>query len=377
MDYKKAIADFLNKHMDQIEHGSPGMSPTLGGDTYGLQGIVNNMKTDRNQIHDADQVEPLPPPPNQEPVAMPGFADGTESVPPPTFDPNSGMPPAPPVNAAPVAPNNSIQSYIGQQKQQLGQYGPEQQMAVSKSLLDQQNGTRGTLANAGTGLADALMQGVARAGNPGFQANLQNRQNAQAGMQMDALKGAREANTQNVGANQRLDAMDPQSPLSASKRAQNGPILQAMGFDPKTIGQMSAAEMDTTMNLLKDFRGKDMEVAVAKMKAAIEARRDQETARHNVSSEGLEATKTGEAMRHNVADEANKNEEIKSGMLEKAAAVPVMSRIASVLGGNPAQKALQDQALSGSYTPDVINYAKSHGITPEQANTIKQQRGGR
>lgn len=289
----------------------------------------------------------------------------------PAFDPSAGMPPvaAPPpqmpMNDMPQ-PNSSIQDYIASQKAQIGKYGPEEQMAVSKNLLGAQNGLSGRVANGAATFADALMQGVARAGNPGFAAQLQQRQQNQANTQLEALKSAHGANIENAGANQRLDAQDPMSALSESKRAQNGPILQAMGFDPKTIGKMSAAEMDTTLQILKDFRGKDMEVAVAKMKAAIEARRDAESARHNVQTEGLEGKKAGEATRHNLADEANKGEEMQTGALEKAAAIPLTSRIANMFGVNPAQEALEEKAglhNSGHGIPDLGDTFNGHKVT--------------
>jgi len=346
MDYTQAIKDYLAKH----QNGNPAMGSTLGDKTKGLEMLANQavepsttsanmaqaLRAGNTDAQAADQVD--------------HYADGgVVDAPPPQFDPNAGMPPAP--AAPPVAPvgnADDITKYIGQQKQQLGNYGPEQQMAVSKNLLGAQNSTQGRVANAGAGLADALMQGVARAGNPGFQQNLQNRQQAQAGTQMEALKGAREANVQNVGANEKLDAQDPASPLSASKRAQNGPILTAMGFNPKTIGQMSAADMDTTMNLLKDFRGKDLEVAVARMKAQIEANQLHETSRHNVAEEANKSKELAQTGAHQTAEEGLKGQEIGAGELEKSAAEPLMSRLAGMVGMNPAGKALQDQALEGT-----------------------------
>lgn len=340
---------------NRVQNGNPNMSPTL----QGLQGLANkaagvpaaNAVTTDNGFADGGIVG------DDGSDFLNKLNQGTAlTAPPPTFNPQAGLPPPPPVPTAmpPVPPpqaampNNDISAYLAQQKQQLGKYGPEQQMAVSNDILGQQNGLRGRLANAGTGLADALMQGVARAGPSNFQSNLQNRQDKQAELQLQALQGARQGNLQNVEMGQKLDAMDPNSQLSASKRAQNGPILAAMGFNPATVGKMSAAEMDTTMQILKDFRGKDLETAVARYKAQIEANQLAETTRSHKAEEGIKAKELGETSKQHTMENALKGQEIQSGQLEKAAALPVTSRIASALGGNPAAKALQNEALAGT-----------------------------
>lgn len=366
MNYKKAIADYLTKH----QKGMPEMGSTLGDSEKGLQMLANQKMgsaPDAQGLPGMPMLPGVPPRPGQMPPpsdgrTIQGYADGTESVPPPQFDPSAGMPPTPP---APVStPNSDVTPYIQQQKAQLSNYGPEQQLAVSQNLSNAQNSVGGRLASGGATLADALMQGVARAGNPGFANQIQQRQAGQANQAQEGLKNAREANIQNVGANEKLDAIDPNSPLSASKRSQNGPVLAAMGFNPAVVGKMSAAEMDTAMSLLKDFRGKDLETAVARYKAQIEANQLKETSRHNVAQEGHEAQTAAETMRHNAADEANKGEEVQTGALEKAAAVPLFSRLAAKLGMNPAQSALEQKAgVSATPPMTATNPQTGHKIT--------------
>lgn len=432
MDYKKAVKDYLEKNKEKLMNGNPQMSPTLGSDKQGLQmlankasglpgapilpgvpprpgqmpppsdgrtikgydegGIVESLKHlfsgDKKEASQADSIDPVVQ--TSSPTAQgyaqggilppntPHYDDGTESVPPPQFDPNAGMPPVPPPAApvanSPVMPDNSIQDYITQQKAQQTQYGPEQQLAVSKALLGQQNGIGGRLANAGTGLADAVMQGVSRAGNPGFQANLQNRQNQQAQMQMEALKGARGANTENLQANQRLDAMDPTSALSRAKQTSNGPILTAMGFDPKTVQNMSAAEMENALSLLQTFRGKELETAVAKYKAQIEANQLAETSRHNASEEGLKSKELAQTAANQKAEQGLKGQEIQTGELEKAANVPLTTRIGNFLSGNKAANELQNQALAHPDDDKAIAWANANPNDP-RAIKIKQLHG--
>ena len=270
------------------------------------------------------------------------------SAPAPTFDPKAGMPPAKPA-PQPQAP---ISNYINAQKAQIGQYGPEQQQQVIQNILQQQNGLRGRTANTLTGLGDALVQ-VAGNGNPGFQQNLQNRNATQAQMQLEGLQNARQANVQNVEANQKLDAQDPNSDISKATQRSQGLTLAALGFDPKTIGMMSASEIPSAIATLKDLGLKDREIMVAKYKANIEANQLAEQTRHNQAEESTASKTLAEAAKQHGQENAMKGEEIGAGELEHAASVPLTSRIAGLLGLNPAQKALQSQAL-GDNAPKIV-----------------------
>ena len=287
----------------------------------------------------------------------------------PIFDPQSGMPPVAPAPVAPQAP--SLPAYIANQKAQIDQYGPEQQQAVTQGILSAQNGVQGRLANAGTGLADALMQGVARAGNPGFQQNLQNRQNSQANMRLEGLKGAREANLQNVEAGSKLDQIDPTSAVSNSKRQAYGPVLQALGYSPERLAKMPASEIDNTLNILQQTHGKELEAAWHQVENQMKSK--------ELGLKGQEIAQTGEKnieeARHNAAEEQNKGQEIQAGTLEHAAAEPLTSRLALMVGLNPAGKALQKEAIgsnsvaapaanSGPYGPTVQRGGKTYVWSP-------------
>lgn len=341
---KDYLMNLYSKNKDQIMNGNHDMSPTLPG----LQNL-------------ADKAAGTP---SNAPSR--GYADGgVVDAPPLQFDSTAGLPPSPPATPSQAIPNNDITAYLGQQKQTLGQYGPEQQLAVSKDLMSRQNSLGGIAGNALTGLADSLATGVARSANPNFQQNLQNRQLQQAQLQQTGLQNARQANVQNVEQTQKLDALDPKSPLSESKRAQNGPILSAMGFPPETIGKMSAAEMDTTLSILKDFKGKELETAVAKYKAQIEANHLAEESRHNKVQETQKQGELAQQAKHQTAEEGEKEQEIQTGQLEKAAAIPFTSRVANFFGANPAQAELEKQALGGN-TP-------THGV-PELGHTFNGQK---
>src|SRR6202142_58334 len=350
-----AVKDFLMQLYNS--KGVPEAGSTLGTDNTGLQGLANQADgvpsnaPSRGYAH-GGMVQGYAPggevtDPNEITDTSGIGAIANAGAPPIKFNPQAGLPPAPAPQAPLNVDPNAITNYLSQQKAALGKYGPEQQMAVSNDILGRQNGVRGTIANAGAGLADALMQGVARAGNPGFQQNLQNRQDKQAELQLNALKGAREANVQNVEQGSKLDAMDPNSAQSKAAQASQGLFLSALGFDPKTISKMSAAQIPEAISTIKDLGIKDRELAVAKFKAQIEANDLKEKSRHNVAEESAKNRELAETKKEHGVQAGLKGEEIKTGELEKEAAIPLFSRVAQGIGLNPAGKKLQEEAVSG------------------------------
>jgi hypothetical protein len=353
IDYKKAIMDAW----DDLKNGRPlAKDSTLGTDTTGLQGIANKLAG----VHPSSATVPSTPQFNPKAGLPPQMAEGgvvddqgvdltqlPQGMPPPMAMPMAMPPQTPP----PAMPQGDISSYIQGQKQQMNQYGPEQQMAVQKSILDRQRSPGSLVGQGLAGMGDAIMQGVARAGSGNFLNNLQNRQQEQGKMQIEGLQNARTANMQNTEQGQRLDAMDPNSQLSKAKQAANGPILSAMGFDPQTVGKMSAAEMDTAMSLLKDFRGKDLEVAVARYKAQIEANALAETTRQHGAENALKSQGLAQEAKHQTAEEGLKESETQMGGLKNLASEPLMSRLSGMVGLNPAQKALGQQVGIGAQAP--------------------------
>jgi len=387
-----AVKDFLMQLYNS--KGVPEAGSTLGTDNTGLQGLANQAAgvpsnapsrgyahggmvqgyapggevTDPNEITDTSGIDAI----------------ANAGAPPIQFNPQAGLPLAPAPQAPLNVDPNAITNYLSQQKAALGKYGPEQQMAVSNDILGRQNGVRGTIANAGAGLADALMQGVARAGNPGFQQNLQNRQDKQAELQLNALKGAREANVQNVEQGSKLDAMDPNSAQSKAAQASQGLFLSALGFDPKTISKMSAVQIPEAISTIKDLGIKDRELAVAKFKAQIEANQLAETTRSHKAEESNKAKELAETAKEHGVQAGLKGEEIQSGQLEKLAAEPITSRLSNLVGLNPAQTSLEKNAgvkpvslsnvLPHPQDDQAIQWANAHPNDP-RAVQIKRLHG--
>lgn len=363
-----AIQNYISNLYGKAEKAGP-----LGAPDSTLAGLAKVM-ADKSDASAADAIDPVV---TNSTGAPTGFDDGgvvgpsddgsvdvsqlpdAQAVPSPapTFDPKAGMPAAP---AAPAAVNPAISNYINAQKAQIGQYGPQQQQAVQQAILQRQNGLQGRLGAGFAGLADAI--NGAGGGHSNFAGNLQNKLQNQAVLQTEGLQNQRTANMQNVEANQKLDAQDPNSDISKATQRSQGLTLGALGFDPKTIGMMSASEIPSAIVTLKDLGLKDRELVVAKYKAQIEANQLAEQTRHNQAEEGTAKAGLVQAAEQHKAENALKGEEVGAGELEHAASVPLTSRIAGILGLNPAQAALQGQALgdnapkiAGTQAPQVVH----------------------
>lgn len=278
----------------------------------------------------------------------------------PSFDPHAGLaphlsnpnvqPPAPaPVAVAPPSDPNGLQNYIAQQKQQVGAYGPEQQMALEKSILERQRSPGALAGSALAGLGDAVMQGVARAGPSNFQANLQNKIGEQGKQALDVQKNAHLENKEDIQSQMALTAKDPASPLSKTAQTSYGPLLRELGATPQQIAQMPA-----------DLIG--------------------EVATKNITLKEALARLSETSLYHE-----QMGEQAKAALGEKASefetANPIKEFIHKHLNTDTAPTVALPSSMpslgAGKITPDVSAYAAKHGITPEQALQIKMQRGGK
>jgi hypothetical protein len=348
-EFTNGIKDGVNHDMDAVTayisklFGTPTPDSTLGDDHSGLQGIANNLSQGGNGDLDKPQ----------------GFDDGGIVDPnslnePQTsqFNPQAGMPPAPPPTMPPPQPQmpvqapNPVTAALGAQNAQMNKYGPEQIMQTEAAIRAQHN-SPGSLAGQGlAGLGDAIMMGVGRTGNPGFLAGVQGRQEKQGEAQMGALKEAREANVQNVQEQMKLTLKDPASPMSKAAQQSYGPLLISMGATKEQVAQMPG-------DLIADVASKNVT-----MKEALA----------RIAQEGT----------YQAGMLANTKASREQAEAEYEASHPINTFLANHFGNGlgAAKGAAQTAPAMPQITPDVANYAKTHGITPEQAFAIKQKRGG-
>jgi len=279
------------------------------------------------------------------------------NIPPPTaplqFNPRAGLPPAP-AQPAPVAPSpvgapqgNPVADYISQQKSQIDKYGPEQQLAVQNQLMQQRQGLGGKLPVALGGLADSIMQGVARAGNPGFAGRIQDQQNKLAEEKLGTMEKAGQQNLQQTEAKMKLDAIDSSSALSAAKQQAYTPLLTKLGYSKATINKMSASDIENATNLMAQFGGKQIEMMIKQFEL------------------GLKAKEIGETHRHNVSGEQTEQEKVGTTAAEKLATLPIAERAANAIPGTvggAAQGKLEQAAGVNTAQPMYAQNVQGHMI---------------
>lgn len=255
----------------------------------------------------SDQAAPpvmQPPPPTMAPpaAAMPPKPAVAPTALPPVASPKlPGMP-------AGVTPQQ-ISSYLNTQKGGIDKYGADAQMSLQAALNKRHGSFGNNLTDGLKGFADALMMGVARAGNPGFQQQYDQQEQQYAQDQMGALRGANEANLKGTEAKMSLDKMDPNSPLSKTAQDSYAPLFQKLGYPPGKIKTMSAANIDSALNLMTQYGGKEVEAMLKQYDLEIERMR-------------LGANISNQQQERQLAKEKNQQESLK-----ELAGMPWYSRI--------------------------------------------------
>lgn len=197
----------------------------------------------------SDQKPLVAPPPTLPAPIGPAMASENLSIPPPQ--------PVAPIAAQPKLPGmppsvgpSDIENYLGQQKQQMNQFGPTQRLDLQNALNARHNSLGYKATEGLKGLADAVMMGVAGAGNPGWQKNFQDTEQQNAENQIGALKDERGMNREDVSTNMEMDKMNPSSSLSKQAQAEFGPILsKTLGIQPNKLMSISAMDMMNVADL--------------------------------------------------------------------------------------------------------------------------------
>lgn len=411
-EWQQKLQQVKDALMSQFSKPTPGMGSTLGTDTTGFQGLANqqagipkmaeggitfphkeksgpSINEGSKHVNYADGGMPglddfsVDSPSNTAnvPLAAPEASPAPEDYmarvarehgapvtpPPPTpsvpqFNPKVGLPPPPPPPmAAPVAQapapmppsgplggQDPIAAYLAQQKAQIGQYGPDQMMQVQQDILKRQNSPGSLLGQGLAGAGDAIMQGVARAGNPGFLKTLQERQAGQGNQQLSTMEKAGGANLAQVEAKMKLDAIDPNSGLSKAAQKSYAPVLKQYGWSDSTIGKLSAQDMQQVSGLMSQYVGKNLEMHMKQMELAITARGQNITQAHNIATEGEEEAKT------------------KLGAAEEIAKTPTVQRVENAIPGSlggKAQAIVQNTAGISNIPPMYATNGQGHMIT--------------
>lgn len=307
-------------------------------------------------------VQPPPPTMAPPPAAAPQQPAADMNVPaaPQTSPQLPGMPPS-------ITPDK-LAGYLNMQKQGLDKFGPEAQMQLQQALNARKGSMGYKIADAGKGFADALMQGVARAGNPGWQNQFESQQNQYAADQMNTLRGAQEGNIKNTEAKMTLDKMNPNSDLSRNSQESYGPLFEKLGYKPDKIKGMSASNIESALNLMTQYGGQEVQAKIKEFELQIERMRLAEAAGKNSAD--------AEIQRQKVRTDAAK-ELLDKSKNARVLGIPIpFTNDVSGKEEDAARKTLVDQLDGNEITPDVKAYSVKHGISPQKALEIKRARGG-
>lgn len=222
---------------------------------------------------------------------------------------------------------DELERIINTSKEAYKGYGAGPQMDLSNKLLAQQHSPGMSLAKAGAGFADALMQGVARAGNPGFQKNLQDEQQSLYANSTSAMKNAHDTSLQDVNANMALDAKDPHSTISKTAQKAYASTLEAAGIPKQALPFMSA-------DLIGDIGTKNITLMDDRQKMMLEQA-------YRMAGLDIQAAQLKATIANNAAQRRSEAAKALSGR-------GMIRRAGDVITGNPATKTLEDELTAGT-----------------------------
>lgn len=285
---------------------------------------------------------PLPPPAvGLTPAAVPGGMPPRAAAP---------MPPMPPA----AAPAPTDQSYMDRANKMLG-LNPQDQASFMKLLGDKSQkaqigagiagigdaiasgGTLGKVNPGGLGKSEDLIQGKENAGISGMQ----------------TIRGNQE---KSFDVSQKMQAQDPQSPLSKYAQKAYAGIGKKLGLD---LSHASAA-------LIGDVSGKGVEALNTEYQNQLKMMG------LDLQKKQVEATIGNQRAERDIAREGHQADAAKT--LADRGIFKTLANAIPGTAGHAATKVLEKQAAG--FPPDVLAYAEKHGITPEQAQEQKQRRAG-
>lgn len=230
---------------------------------------------------------PVPQPPATPLAPQPMAPPAMKTVPPLPMTPQAPQPKLPGMPQG-ITPQE-IEGYLSAQKESLNRYGPEAQLEQQADNDDRRNSFAYKATSGLKGFADALMSGVARAGNPNWQGQFIDQENHIMKEKMDALKGADEGNLRRTSTDMNIDRMNPGSVLSKTSQDVYAPLFEKLGYPAETLKGMSASNIDNAVSLMAQFGGKQVEAMIKRYEAEVAGAQFEETRRHNRSVEGSQA----------------------------------------------------------------------------------------
>lgn len=322
-------------------------------------GMVDPLSKDsKNLLAPASMGAPSPFNQTQAPIAPPTAPIQKQKPTLPPVTPAPVAPPqAPPITASPPAPDTA---YNPQASQALGGIDPQQLMSMLQKVNTPTLGQR--VGSGVSGLADAFSR--AGGSNSDYQKNFDERQQ-QTRENLSRIPGAVSAQgKEQYGLSKEMSADDPKSMRSFIQQQANAPLLKQAGFTPNEIKQIPADAIEALQK--GSLSADEIRAKFGLEKATIE-----NTAAYQ---QGM-LRNTGASIANTASNQALGRQETAAEALEKRG---FLEKGKDAFFPSEETKELQREAAGGSpkFTPDVTAYAQKHGITPEQAQTIKDKRTG-
>lgn len=261
--------------------------------------------------------------------------------------------------------NDKLLQYVQGQQQQVDKFGPDQQKAVMDMIAREQGGIGTTLARMGSGLADGIMQGVARAGNPGFQKQFDDNLINKERMQAETVPQLQEMNAKNMTAKQNLAGLSNATPLGGTE-AKAAQFLAKQLWPNITPQQLAAIGQNP--QALKGIlpEGVDLQKALAEIANTAEFRRE------SLENQRLGLEQTG----------AHQAAETTQGAAKALESRGIGEKLRDAFSPSPETKTLQRQAAgneSGDHNA-ALEWAQSHPTDPRAVKILgiaKQKLNGR
>lgn len=161
---------------------------------------------------------------------------------------------------------DDLTNYIKDQEKQVDAWGPDKQAALMQHLQQGYKSPGNIIAKGGATLADAIMQGVSRAGSGGNLSAIDQReqQNLQRAQEMG--KSLNEQNLSGLKEKQALEAQSPATPLGGANLPAIKAVASMYKMSPDQVQALMKSNPQTALKLLDQVG----QFATGQMKAEIE-----------------------------------------------------------------------------------------------------------
>lgn len=278
-----------------------------------------------------------PPPPVPQPAAPVVQTPAPQA-------PIAPTPQAPPPQLSNLSEGQTAASVLGTDPQKL------------KDFLMKVNAPtwKDRLGNAGTGFADAIMQGVAKAGPGHFQENFQKQQQDNR-TNLSAIPGQVAAvGEKGFGINKDIDADNPQSMKSFVAQKSYAPLLAKNGFSPQEIKQIPASAIEALAQ--GGLKASEIRNTYLLQKEIHAQTAEYQQGNQDIARQTLQANRENNQAQRALQEQGHQQEAAKT-----LADQGLLKRITSKLTGNTGEQVLQNQA-QGVKSFNSVDEAEAAGL---------------